>query len=246
MKRGHVAIICVLLALSAEPSPKCHKFTGANGKDLYAHLVSYDAKSKKVGLRTPKKGFLSIPIGLFSEADRQYVVEWAQEKALLDDKVFRIRIKKKRQEDKSRRVDNGFDITHYYDRWFEISVENKSGFDFLKVEVEYDVFYSQEELESYEGATKREKFGVRYASFKKDFLRGSKTKMETERILLFDYSNGCNGMGFPDMKGELEGAIFKLHLTLPSGRVVSRTLRLPKSLKRSWTSEDREPHLQDD
>jgi hypothetical protein len=47
------------------------------------------------------------------------------------------------------------------------------------------------------------------------------------------------------MKGHLDGIMLKIHTTLSSGKMITRTVSYPKKLKKAWTTEakDVQRHL---
>ena len=239
MRWSWVFLSVFLFLVGTEAASNYREFTGANGKKLHAKLLSYNAKTKKVSIKCKGRDSKTVPISLFSKEDQDYILDWVTENDFLKRGILKTDFQKKEEKDKELSVDNGFDETIYRHHWFDVTFENRSSKDFKGVEIEYVLFYSQEDLGS-ERTSKIEKEGVYYGKTQIDLPKKSATILHTDRLFLFDYSNINNGWEFPDMKGHLNGIILKIHTTLSSGKRITRTVSYPKKMKREWTTEEKD------
>ena len=68
-----VGLIAVVMGTQAE---KYRDFTDTQGRTIRGRIVAYDATKKIVSFERDNRKTSKVPIGIFSEADQAYLLEW--------------------------------------------------------------------------------------------------------------------------------------------------------------------------
>ena len=206
------------------------EFTDTKGRTITAELISYNALQEKVTIKLKGKGNKTIPIGIFSETDQKYVVEWHRNQDFLNSNKLVVSFNRCKKKNTDNSSSSWWFNRSYYDHSFSIKVENRSPVDFNDVELEYVIFYSQERHIKDWSDTKEE-HGTLYVRKVISLPKKSTKEIETENLLLVNVSSS----GKPDLKGEILGIILNLSLKTETGETISRRIKFPENLDHVWT-----------
>lgn len=213
------------------------EFTDTQGRTLTAELISYNALQEQVTIKLKGKGNKTVPVNIFSETDRKYIVSWKQNQDFLKSNKLVVsfnRCKKKNTDNSSSSM--GF-IRKYYDHSFSIKIENRSPVDFNDIEFEYVIFYSQERHIK-DWTDTKEEHGTLYARKAISLPKKSTREIETEKLLLINVSSEPRHSVIsvsPDLKGRVNGIILNLSMKTETSETISRQIKFPENLNHVWT-----------
>ena len=206
-------------------------FTDTQGREIKAELIRYDATKKKVTIKRKGKGNATVPISLFSEDDQEYIVAWNKNKDFLSAQLLTVEFvrNQNKNSDSSRYGSWGEDKC--YDCTFSIELENRSSVDFKQVELEYVIYYTQDHyIDNSDNDKRRGKYGWLHAQKTITLLKKSPLNIETQKLQL----TRRKAAGQANLEFKFDGIIVKLSLKTDTGETISREIKFPKDLGRSW------------
>lgn len=151
------------------------------------------------------------------------------------DRYFKISAKRKKDVNKEESYQNGYwekdvDITGY-----EIALENRSAFELKGLDVEYCIYYEQEEISHRKEVCNQ---GAYCGDLSVKFLAPRSEKLlRTGEVTVYKeeldsgafYTDGRDNV----QRGDVHGIWIRVHLKLPSGEKRTREYCLPDSLGNS-------------
>lgn len=250
-----ILILCLITFVAGvQAEVKYHDFTDTQGRTIRGRILAYDEASGKVRFERDNRKQTKVSIGIFSEADQTYIKEWLFARSFMTEGTFKINAKRKQKnkekEDsylRSRTVED----THY-----EIILENRAATDLNNLEVEYCIYYEQEEVKHNAALEEVLNQGVYFgnSSIESIASRG-KVTLKTDAVSIFKDTmdsgvilitlDGKSADSDNVQEGEIHGIWIRVHLKLPSGERVTREYLMPNSINKSrkWTESSRRAGL---
>ena len=227
-------LLMVFLAMQvtgAHAAKQYRDFTDTQGRTIRGCVLAYNPKTGEVSFERDNRRTAKVPLSLFSEESQNYICSWRMRKLFTDDSFFKISAGRKKSKDKKgTRTTNKYiqrsENTHY-----EILFENRSSMDFKDLEVEYCIYYEQED----ERQALRQ--GVRYGKISNLSISAkSKETVITEKVRTYKKElNTSYYYSDSDItqKGEVIGIWVRIHTKLSSGETLIREYSLPDKILES-------------
>lgn len=214
----------------------------ATGRTLEAELIRYDAASQKVSLKLKERGTKTVPISLFIEEDRAYIIAWDKNQDFLSDHKLKV--------DFNRRKTKNTDLTSeyysmtrkYYDCNYRITIKNNSAIDFKNVTLEYVIFYTQDKHINSNRDTE-EQHGTLYLEKKINLPKKSTQEIETDKLTLYTYRESDYINPWPPIDSDVEGIMVTLSMTSDTGETISKRLQSPDNLSVQWTTKTKDVQI---
>ena len=231
------------MVVGIQAAKQYRDFTSADGKTISGCIVGYDAAKEIVTFERDNRKTSKVPIGIFCETDQAYIRDWDILNSFATERLFKISIERKmhENEEKSEKLYNK-KITAK-DTHYAILLENNSACNFKELELEYCIFYEQEEQGSGKEVNKQ---GVYCGKIPIDSLKPkSKKTLKTDAVTICKVeldSDWYYGSGSDNVQeGEVHGIKIRVHMTASSGRKETREDFFPKGMKsKVWaTSSER-------
>jgi hypothetical protein len=161
-------------------------FTDTSGRQIKARLIRFDTLKNEVTVDCQGKGTKTVPITIFSEADRKYIVSWSRNQDFLDERRLIVEFSRNKEKNTEYTEEIGNMSRKYYDCGFTVELENRSKVDFRDVTLEYVIYYTQDEHIN-SRTDKTEQQGRLYAKQTIDLPTKATREVETEQLLLHTY-----------------------------------------------------------
>ena len=242
MKRLLLVIYLVTAAVGVQAVKQYRDFTDTKGRTIRGRIVAYDAKKKIVTFERDNKRTSKVPITVFSETDQGYVLEWETLKNFATERLFRISAKQKKIDNEAKGSKSRSKQIEVEDTHYEILLENKSASELKGLELEYCIYYEQEE-----GAACSQ--GVHCGDLSIDAINPvSKKTLQTEAVSTYTKELNSDWRYVDDdgkpisvdnvQRGDVHGIWIRIHLKLPSGQKETREFCCPESISNSkaWVS----------
>jgi len=236
-------LIFVLLILGCSPAwseEGFHIFTDTQGRAINARIVSYDVRKETILMQMENGRQGKIPLDTLSAADKEYVRMWQVGRDFLNERVLKVSAKRKSEANEQKSDKVGVVTRKVENYGYELLLENKSEMEFPKVEMQYCIYYEQEE-----GVTGKNecKQGVYCGTESLGNLpAGSKRELKTRPVLIYKaeldsgwyYTSGTDS----SQDGEVHGIWVRFTMELPGGDKVVRDFSLPDSIPNGhqWTT----------
>jgi hypothetical protein len=214
---------------------KYRDFTDTQGRTIRGRIVAYDATKKIVSFERDNRKTSKVPIGIFSEADQSYISEWDILRCFTDERRFKISVKRKEIENEGKSNKGGIITRRVKDTHYEINLENKMASRLKGINLEYCIYYEQEESGTAEQ-------GVHCGTLAVDSIEPKSKKMlSTEGVSIFKkeldsgyyYTSGSDSTN----RGDVHGVSIRVHLKLPSGTKETRECFFPETMKnKRWAT----------
>ena len=231
-------VLCIgvlAMAFGASAATKYRDFTSADGKTIKAAVKAYDAQKSIVTIERDNRKTMKVPITVFSEADQSYILEWAVLRNFALERLFKISVKRKKNDNEEESFTSGNKKKAVVDTHYEILLENKTSSDLKGLKLEYCIYYEQETP----GQSKMiRNQGVYCGDLAIDSIAsGSKKVLDTESVTTYTeeldsgwyYFSGSGNI----QRGDVHGIWIRVHLKLPSGQTRTREMCYPDSLSNS-------------
>ena len=206
-------------------------FTDSQGREINAKLIRYDAIKKKVTIQRKGKGSATVPISLFSEDDQEYIISWNKNKDFLSAQLLKVEFTRNQSKNADTSLYGSWGEDKCYDCTFSIELENRSSVDFKQVELEYVIYYTQDHyIDNSDNDKRRGKSGRLHAQKTITLLKKSSLKVETQKLQL----TRRKAAGQTNLDSKMDGIIVKLSLKTDTGETLSREIKFPTDLNRSW------------
>lgn len=244
MKMRHGIILTVLLAaFSTAAEETYHTFTNAQGRTMEARLIRYNEADNTATIHPRGRAATTVPISIFSDETRSWIINWSHRQALLDEQMLRIDIShvEKLDRDIVRRDDHGTKQRFYH--FFAITMQNQSTVDLEHLTIEYVIFYQQEKHIRGEEWNKERLDGTLYSRQSISIPHKSEIDFATDSILLAKYQ--VDGTSDPatsakvNLDHEVDGIIFRVSMQTSDGDTILREVTYPGDLEKKWTSRTR-------
>ena len=246
MKRW-VQIACLLTFLaSVQAEDEYRDFTDTQGRTIRGRIVSYDDASGDVRFERDNGRTAKVSIKIFSEPDQNYIRQWSVASDFLKASSFKIDIKRMENKNKEKSASSGPTNRKVEDTHYEITLENRTTSDLKNLELEYCIYYEQEEIEQggqvcnqgiYCGKSAIESVASRD---KKIINTDAVSVYKNELNSGWYYGSPQKGSAGIDnvQDGEVHGIWVRVHLKLPSGDKVTREFCYPDSISnsRAWAN----------
>lgn len=213
-------------------------FMDTKGRTIRGCIVAYDGRSKTVTFERENKRISKVPISIFSDADQNYIKEWECSKLFLSNTKFKISAQRKKEKDKDASYSGNAFSSKVELMGYEVVLENRSATSMKDIEVEYCIYYEQDEVRNRKQHTAE---GVFCGSFPREtFPPKSKREKLTKTVKIYKrelgggwyYSSGIKNV----QRGQVRGIWIRVHMKLSSGEKLTRDYCLPDSLNnsKSW------------
>lgn len=232
-----VLFVCLLPVVSGvRAATQYRDFTSAEGKTIRGCIKAYNAAKKMVTIERDNRKTAKVPITIFSETDQTYIHDWKVLKCFEKESSFRISVKRKKHDNDEEREKTNNTEKDVTDTHYEILVENKSAFKLKGIELEYCIYYEQEEGKACNQ-------GVYCGDLSVESINPASSKtLLTEVVSTYTeeldgswhYISGESNV----QRGDVHGVWIRIHLKLPSGQNGIREICYPDSLNnnRAWVS----------
>lgn len=240
IKRILLMVGLVSMAIGARAVKEYRDFTDTKGRTIRGCIVSYDAKREVVKFERDNRKIAKVPITIFSEADQTYIRDWTVLKNFMTEHLFKISANQKKNENKDEEIKSTYLEKDVDTIKYEIALENRSVYELKGVEVEYCIYYEQEERGKRKEVCNQ---GVYCGTISiVSLLPKSEKLVKTGEVSVYteelspnaSYINGMDNV----QRGDVHGIWIRVHLTLPSGEKRTREYCSPSSLNnsRTWIS----------
>ena len=242
MKRLGLMVYRVSAAIGVQAVKQYRDFTDTKGRTIRGCIVSYDATTEMVKFERDNRKTSKVPITIFSETDQTYIRGWPVLKDFSTERMFKISVNRKKSENEEDSSTTHNKKTAVEDTNYEILFENRSPSGFNGLELEYRIYYEQEDGKGcnqgvYCGDTAIKSIVPRS---KKTFYTEAVSTYTKELDSGWYYGNSNDGASGRKniQRGDVHGVWIRLHLTLTSGAKETRELCYPDSLSNSrvWVS----------
>jgi hypothetical protein len=234
--RSMVFVAGLIIATHSPAGGVLRNFTDTQGRTIKGQLMGFDDHKQLVIINRVDNGKPSqAPLAVFSDTDQQYIQAWNFEHDFRDS----LRISISRKTFKKPNADDGkrYPAECIKSIGYEVELENQSTTRFEAVEIEYCLFYHQ-------GEHQRGKLtfieGVQYGRFRIESISPDSNQcLITEPVLIFNETGPASLFGRSEgARGEVLGLWLRVHITSPSGAVITREHRSPSTLgsTKVWTS----------
>ena len=197
--------------------------------------MEYDAVKKTIKFERDNRKLVTVKIDIFSEADQTYIRDWDILKNFENESRFKISFKRKEKRNEGKSVKSVSTTRKVDDTHYEILLENKAASGLKGINLEYCIYYEQDETGTVEQ-------GVYCGSLAVDSMGPKSKKMlMTEAVSIYkqELDSGYIYTGGEDstQRGQVHGIKMRVHLKLPSGKKSTRECCFPESIKNKvWAS----------
>ncbi len=240
--KAMVAVCAGMVFVLNGHAQEIRNFTDLQGRVVSGSIVRYDGRKNLVTIRREGGQEATVPVGAFSEADRQYILAWGGLDAVRSTSKFLITIDRRRLESWSEEqlgtinyrgggtAENQVVGKISYDKvGFRLELRNNNDVDLSGLEVEYCIYYEQE-LED-EGLQQ----GVLHGVLPVPLLatRG-KLELMTDPVVVFKDEKNSEFTNARVLKGEVHGMALRVYGKNGEERVLLRQEALPDSVMKSY------------
>ena len=240
MQKSIIFIWMSLLVCAAWAGDEYRDFTNTKGQTVRGRIVSFDARKDIVQIEPERGKKARIPLSALIEKDQEYVRSWQVGRNFMDDRRLKISAKRRREDNEGMTRKYGIVTRDVENMSYEILLENASELMFENVEMQYCIYYEQEESAEGGNETRR---GVYCGKTDIETLTsGSKQALKTEVVLIYKaeldsgyyYTAGSDS----SQDGEVHGIWLRLTMELPGGEKVVRDFSMPDSIPNGhkWTT----------
>lgn len=218
------------------------EFTTAAGKSFQGRVLSFDAVKDLVQIEAENGKKARISLADLAEKDQEYVRAWGEAQNFLNESRLRISIDRKRQKNEAKSGQRGsieLDVTNV---GYEIALNNRSDQPISNVQLEYCIFYEQEDFKQSAGKVVCDQ-GIYCGKLDVEEIPArSDQVVDTAAVMVFreELSSGWSyASGSDNVKhGQVHGVWLRASIALPSGERVYRECSLPDSIPNSknWTT----------
>lgn len=207
-----------------------HVFTDTQNRAVSAKIINVDDLRDLVELEVGGGRRVKVKPSVFSEKDQAYIRDWNTVQTFLSSSGFKLELKKKVIETWSEKGDVQRDFEKVL---FEIVMTNRGKALLENLQVAYNVFYEQEQLNS--GGQYTEKECCMDWISHPGIEPWASATLSTQPVVVFDQhiSAGYDGYvgGFPDrQEGDIKGVWVRVFLSTPSGLSAVREFKSPENL----------------
>tara|TARA_X000000950_G_scaffold104156_1_gene131362 strand:+ start:915 stop:1631 length:717 start_codon:yes stop_codon:yes gene_type:complete len=142
MSKRNIFWIGMFVLLGGVLSSLGHTFTLPDGRSLEAEIVQYDERSGQVELKRTDGKLVKIKPSVFVKSDQDYITEWFLH-SVFNGKDISVDINKKKVG--QRKEDGNAHFMRIDEFLYQIEIENRSNIEISELDVEYRIFYEQEE-----------------------------------------------------------------------------------------------------
>lgn len=231
-------LMVLLLVGFAATGTEYRNFKSADGKTIRGKVVKYDGKRGAVTIERDTKKRATVPIVVFSREDQEYIKEWQTLEAFRSESVLRVECSDKKIE--QWKEDESAFQRKFEKMVYEVQFNNRADTSVGPLNVEYKIFYEQEENDS---ATKKVVTHQKEKKGKFDPVtlqsKGKQT-LVTDNVVLenfeFNMSDYYVPGGDPEStSGEIKGIWVRLRVKMKSGEDVVRDVYAPESIRGKYT-----------
>ena len=240
-----IVLLFLLVAGGAVAKPDYHIFVDAKGRSLEAELLRYDETHHTVTVKPKGKNATTVPISVFSKEDQDFIAEWGQNQAFLDENKLIISFNRIKKQNSGAGEEYNSMSLKAYDQYFKIDLENKTDCDVKDMTVEYVVYYTQD-LWSDDRRSKYTKDGTKYEKETLTLPSRSTQEIETATLTLKTYRESGYSNAWASLDSEMEGVIVTLSITTKSGKTISRQQHYPDNFDKPWTTENKDVFASND
>ena len=232
MKYFASLLICLMLSASVRADDEGFRtFSNKQGRTFKGQLKDYDAVSETVVLKRSDGKTGSMPLAVFSDEDRVFILDWGASNRFLEGldvvpSLKSVKVSKK---------DSGIsDVTKkVFDSFYELRFINRTDAPFGRIQLEYCIFYNQGERE---GRTVQYEEGVCYG---RGIVEGLDPSIEyvskTRSIRLYTEGGKVGIFGTETVSlANMRGIWLRLKTMLPSGREIEREYRAGDDTGWEW------------
>lgn len=232
MKCYAAALLCLLLSASVRAGEEYRTFSDTKGRTFQGALMDFEAASEMVVLKRSDGKTGRMPLTLFSDADRRFIVEWGVAHRFEKDLKIIPRLKYDVVSSKESGIS---DVTKkVFDAFYEIRFINQSDAPFGKLHFEYCIFYNQGERDA---RIVQYEEGVCYGKGVVELLDPSSEKVSKTKLIRLYTEGGQVGVfgGEVISLANVRGIWLRIKTKLPSGKVVEREYRTSNDELWKWS-----------
>ena len=218
------------------------EFTNTQGQSIRGRVLSFDAAKGVVQIEAENGKRARIPLAGLIEKDQEYVHAWENAQNFMNKGRFRISAESNREKNEGKSGEHWGLDRNVKTVSYEIVLENHSDLPLSNIQLEYCIFYEQEDLKNNDGEMVCEQ-GVCCRKLDVDSIGTNSEKvLQTAEVLVFkeeldsdaEYASGANNV----KRGQVHGLWLRASIALPTGERVFREYCLPDSLpnSRTWTT----------
>ncbi len=235
MKGLLVVIFLAAQVCGVHAAKQYRDFMDTKGRTIRGCVQAFDKRTGTVTFERDNHRTSKVPITIFSDADQNYIKEWECSKQFLSDTKFKISAQRKKAKDKDASYSSSITSEKVELMGYEVVLENCSATPLKNIEVEYCIYYEQDEI-------RKHKQYVAEGVFCGSFPRGTfppKTKMEkmTKTVKIYKKELDSGWIYTSDIKnvqkGRVRGIWIRVYMNLSSGEKLTRNYCLPDSLNNS-------------
>ncbi|MCF7818086.1 MAG: hypothetical protein K9M54_09415 [Kiritimatiellales bacterium] len=229
-KMGGIVTGLLLVGICFGGEDGVHVFTDQQNRVVSAKIINVDDLRGLVELELDGGRRVKVKPSAFTEKDQAYIRDWNTVQTFLSSSGFKLELKKKVVETWSEKGDVQRDFEKVL---FEIVMTNRGKAPLENLQVAYNVFYEQEQLNSGGQYTEKE-CGMDWISHPRIEPLASAT-LATQPVVVFNQhlSFGYDGYvdGFPDrQEGDIKGVWVRVFLSTSSGLSAVREFKSPENL----------------
>ena len=235
MKRLLVIIFLAAQVGGVHAVKQYRDFMDTKGRTIRGRILAYNAGSGTVTFERDNKRSSKVPITIFSDADQIYIKEWECSKQFLSNTKLKISAQRKKGKDTDASYSSSVTSKKVELMGYKIVLENRSETSMKDLEVEYCIYYEQDEVRNRKQHTAE---GVFCGSFPRGTIP-PKTKVEklTKMVKIYKRELDSGRIYISDIKnvqkGRVRGIWIRVNMKLSSGEKLTRNYCLPDSLNNS-------------
>jgi hypothetical protein len=228
-----------------QAAEKYREFKDTQGRTIRGCILAYDEVSGEVRFERDNRRTAKVAIGVFSEADQAYILEWDAAQGFLTDRLLKVTCEKKRvnqrkEEEWGELMYEGggaaqkelMKETSFESVVYDITLQNKNTSELNHLRMEYIVYYEQSE-ESWEKPVMEQKIFKDAMSIPL-IEGGEKVALSTKPVEVYkdniSQKSWVSGRFRTGGKGDVHGLRARLIMKLPSGNEVTREFTYPDDL----------------
>lgn len=239
-------VMMVVLAWGLQVSAEYRDFMSTDGKAIRGKVLRVDGAKNTVTIERDNGRSATVPISVFSDADKDYIREWMRFEGVRSTSKLKISCDRRtiKNWDKEQlgtiRYTNGSvekdQVVGKYDYksiGYDVKLKNNNSYDLNELTLKYCIFYEQDESK---GPLK----GVKSGSIDLGTLKSRKEEtVSMDPVVVFKYESDSSFIRPVVLKGEVKGACFRIYTKDNEGQsIVLREVSVPDSLMKSHAWRD--------
>lgn len=232
MMKMRLGLIACCTVLGLQTFGETRIFTDAQGRNIEAELEKFEESSSTVTIqRAGSRQSKRVPLSVFSDKDQAYIRDWGRLQALNDSR-FKAVISKSSKRDSQKSYGTSASTEVVTDHCFNIRFENGTKNNLENMELEYVIFYEQEQHVGRNSYKSEAKSGTLYKKETITVPARKNVEFTSEKVTLYEWK----AYSLAPIAADIEGIRLRLTLTSAGGAKMTREFAYPSKLKYPWTS----------